>query len=29
MFINLPAGVKHHIRTSPMLPHEVQDKGGL
>ena len=29
MFINLPEGVKHHVRADPMLPFEVSDKGGL
>jgi len=29
MFINLPFGIKHHIRESPMRPHYLKDKGGL
>ena len=27
MFINLPFGIKHHIRESPMRPFELKDKG--
>ena len=29
MFINLPFGIKYHIRSSPMRPFEIKDKGGL
>ena len=29
MLINLPFGIPHHIRDSPMRPWEVKDKGGL
>ena len=27
MFINLPFGIKYHIRESPMRPFELKDKG--
>ena len=27
MFINLPFGIKYHIRDSPMRPFEIKDKG--
>ena len=29
LFINLPFGIRHHIRTSAMRPWEVKDKRGL
>ena len=29
MFINLPFGIKYHIRNSPMRPFEIKDKKGL
>lgn len=29
MFVNLPFGIRHHIRDSPMRPWDLKDKGGL
>ena len=29
MFINLPFGIQYDIRTKPMRPHFLKDKGGL
>lgn len=29
MFINLPFGIRHHIRDSAMRPWDLKDKGGL
>jgi len=29
MFINLPYGIKHHVRDKPMRPFFLKDKGGL
>ena len=29
MFINLPFGIKHHVRESSMRPWEIREKGGL
>ena len=29
MFINLPFGIKHHVRNDPMRPFFLKDKRGL
>jgi len=29
MFLNLPFGIPYHIRSDPMRPFEIKDKGGL
>ena len=29
IYLNLPYGIKHHVRESPMRPFEIKDKGGL